>query len=128
MSDLHYLKLSWKPFKVHMPAAEAYFRGACGYSYVGNSATESELTLWFSEKPSEQVELLALSFWDSLSEKAESAKIEHAKKLAKAEALARENIINVDFPDMIVAEKKIFMNRPLTDEDREALLAKYPTE
>lgn len=111
-----------------MPDAEEYFRTALGSSYVGNSASASGLTLWFSEELSSREDLLIRSFWETLSEKVELSKIDHAKKLKNAEDFARENIVNVDFSDMIVAEKKIFMGRPLTKDDKEALLAKYPTE
>jgi hypothetical protein len=109
-----------------MPAVEAYFRMAGSQFYLGNSASIDELTLWFSEVPSENTKLVIEAFWDSLSEEKEAAKIEHFEKLNKAEAFARENILNVEFSEMIIAEKKIFMSRPLTPEDREALLAKYP--
>jgi hypothetical protein len=124
--DLYTIKLTWKTFKVHMPDAEAYFRMSAGQHYAGNSASVDDLTLWFTKEPSEDTKLVIEAFWDGLSEAKEKVKVEQAQKLDRAEALARENIVNVDFPDMIVAEKKIFMGRPLSKEDREALLAKYP--
>jgi len=124
--SLYCIKLNWKKFKVHLPDAEDYFKMAAGSIYVGNSASGQELSLWFTEDPSENVRLIIEAFWDGLSEGAEAKKISHSDSLKKAEEFAKENIINVDFSNMIIAEKKIFMGRALSKEDRESLLIKYP--
>lgn len=124
--SLFCIKLNWKKFKVHLPDAEDYFKMTSGSIYAGNSASVQDLNLWFTEEPPEAVKLIIEAFWEGLSEDSEAKKIQHFNSLKKAEEFARENILNVEFSDMVIAEKKIFMGRALSKEDLESLLIKYP--
>lgn len=123
---MHSVRLEWKTFKVHLPDMENWLRSIGGQNYTGNSADDECLTLWFHEAPSEEIMQKINAQWDNLVEQSESAKVEHHTKLQRVESMARENLPYVDIADMIVAEKKMFMGRPLTLEDKEALAAKYP--
>jgi hypothetical protein len=123
---MYSLSFPWKEFKVHLPDIELWFKGNAGNIYLGNLAEESSLTLLFKEKPSETVELNFQGYWQSLTEAGELSKIELAKKIVQAEHKACQNLLHINLNDMIVAERKIFMGLPLTQEDRIALLQKYP--
>lgn len=128
MSQANYsIKLLWKPFKTYLPDLEMWLKAHAGLSYCGNSADNEGFTCWFKEKPDHNVELAIEGYWASMTEAVEKSKIDHAHKLDKAEAYARENLPYLDMAQMSIAEKKIWMNRPLSLQDREDLSEKYPS-
>jgi hypothetical protein len=96
-----------------------------GESYCGMSAN-SKVELHFTDEPSEEIKASVLAKWESLTEIEETAKVDHYNKLVAAEADAKAGIPLADILTLTTAEKKIFMGLPLTDEDRENILIKYP--
>lgn len=126
MTELHYIKYSWKNFRIHLPDLEKWLRDNIGESYLGNSSDQNNITLWFKEDLSPAQRNSIESHFDMMSPDGELAKSNHEKNLAEAEDIARNNLAHIDINQMIPAEKKLFMGQPLTANDREALLAKYP--
>ncbi len=115
----------WKAFRVFLPDLHTWLADLLPGSFAGLSA-DSVLTLWFEEQPGYEGEGAIDAYWEDLTEEGEDAKwvVYNAKNAAVAEA--RTAILTADFDDLIPAERKLFMNMTLTEEDRSALLLKYP--
>jgi len=119
------MEFNWKAFDVDLYDFSLFAQSNSDNKFAGMSA-DSKLTLWFTEMPSEQKIMSIQQHWESLSESAEAAKIEYRDKLERAAKHASDQLPYVDFASMIPAEKKIFMNRSLSRQDKEDLLVKYP--
>lgn len=118
-------KLEWKSFKVYLPEIHAWAKMECGPEYAGMSAN-SVLELHFVEEPTQEILDKIEQKWDSLAEEAEAAKFDFDAKAERAIQAAKEAILIADFSQMTPAERKIWMNQPLSDDDKSALVAKYP--
>lgn len=116
----------WKEgWDVDLADLHTWLQTNVGENYKGSSA-DYVLTLWFGEEPDGTTKTAIDSHWDGLTEEGEAAKI--ATRLAKDAAVqdALAAIPSLDWNDMIAAERKLIMNRNLTEDDRTALLVKYP--
>jgi hypothetical protein len=116
---------SWKSYRVHLGEFHAAVKDIAGESYKGASA-DYALTLWFEEQPGYEVEGAVAAEWEGLTEEGEAAKFKLDADREAAVAAAREALLTADFDSLIPAERKIWMNAPLTVEDKDALLVKYP--
>lgn len=119
------IEKDWHEFNVFLPDLHAWLNENAVSGYCGMSA-DSNLRIHFTEMPSPELEVDIDIKWDALTEEGEAAKWTHYDALSAAEAAAREAILTADWNDMIPAERKIAMGRPLDDSDREAILLKYP--
>lgn len=117
--------LEWKSFNVQLDDVEAWARMECGPDYCGMSAN-SKLELHFTEVPSQLILDKIQAMWDRVTEEEETAKIAHRAQVARAIAYAKENLPYADFASLLPAEKKLWMNSPLSPSDKEAIAAKYP--
>ena len=124
-NTMHTIQYDWKEYNVNWKAIDTWLREDIASSYVGLSAN-SKLELHFEEEPSAETKAAIDAMWDAITEEAEAAKWTHSEALASAETDARESVLTADWNDMIPAERKIAMNRPLSESDRESLLTKYP--
>ena len=115
----------WKSYKVHLPVLEAWFKANAGEGYKGNSA-DVVLTLWFDNEPSVEIKSAVDAQWDSLTEEGEAAKILLYENRNKVVEAAKAALLTATFDSLIPAERKLLMNVALTDDDRDALLVKYP--
>ena len=122
---MHSIVYSWKSYKVHLPVLEAWLKANTGEGYKGNSA-DASLTLWFEDEPSEEIKTAVDAQWDSLTEEGEAAKILLYENRNKAVDAARAALLTATFDSLIPAERKLWMNAALTDEDKDALLVKFP--
>lgn len=115
----------WQSFQIHLPVLEAWLKANAGEHYTGNSADIS-FTMWFSEEPSEGIKSAITAQWESLTEQGEAAKITLYENRNKAVEDAKVALLTALFDDLIVAERKLILNLPLTTDDLDALLVKYP--
>lgn len=122
---MYNINLEWKSFKVFLPDVSAWARMECGEHFCGISAN-SKLELHFTDKPSDLVEQKVISMWDQMSEALEASKLDSEAHKIKAQKYALDNLPYADFNSLIPAEKKLWMSQPLTESDRNALVAKYP--
>ena len=119
------LTFEWKTFTVDLASVEFWLRNSAVGSYSGSSA-DSNYRLWFSAEPTENQKMTVQQHWDSLSEEGENAKIALRVKRDTAIAYATSNLPYLSMNMWSPAEIKIFMNQPLADADKDALVAKYP--
>lgn len=117
------LELKWKDHSVDLGTFDSWVKSV-EPSCCGNSA-DSKLTLWFMEELSEESKALIEAKWDSLTEEEETAKIAHREKKQKAVELAKQNLLTASLSKLSVAERKLLMSMPLTEEDKEALVVKF---
>jgi hypothetical protein len=117
------LRLEWKSHDVDLAAFHAWALKTVP-SYCGSSA-DYALTLWFTEEPSEEIKAAIEAKWNSLTEEEESAKIAHREKKQKAVEIAKQNLLTGSLSKLSVAERKLLMSMPLTEEDKEALVVKF---
>jgi len=115
----------WKERRVHLPTFDAWLKANAGASYRGNSA-DTALTLWFEEEPSEEVKTAIDAEWELLTIESEDAKFHLDADRDAAVAVAKSALLVADFGSLIPAERKLWMNLPLTDSDKDTILAKYP--
>jgi len=115
----------WKSYKVHLLVFEAWLKANAGEGYKGNSA-DVVLTLWFDNEPSVEIKSAVDAQWDSLTEEGEAAKILLYENRNKVVEAAKAALLTATFDSLIPAERKLLMNVALTDDDRDALLVKYP--
>jgi hypothetical protein len=120
----HTIQIEWKAHPIDLNALEEWLKGNAGEHYCGNSA-DSKLKLHFSEEPSQETIDLIKEKWDSLTEEEETAKIAHREKKQKAVELAKQNLLTASLSKLSVAERKLLMSMPLTEEDKEALVVKF---
>lgn len=115
----------WHEFRVFLPSLHEWLGENAGSNFKGLSA-DTALTIWFEDQPGYEVEDAVEAYWGSLTEEEEDARwvVYNAKNAAVEEA--RTAILTADFDDLIPAERKLFMNMMLTEDDRTALLLKYP--
>jgi len=116
---------NWNEYRVHLPTLHAWVKENVGENYKGMSA-DSVLTLWFEEQPGYEVEGAIAAQWEGLTEEGEAAKFKLDADHAAAAAAAKEALLTADFDTLIPAERKIWMNSPMSAADLDALLAKYP--
>ena len=118
------INYSWQSFRVHLPNLDIWLKANVP-SYQGNSADYS-LTLWFSSEPTDEIKAAIDAQWESLTAETEAAKWQHDADLEAAVVVAKTAILTMDLTTMNQAERKLFMNMPLTDDDKNSLLLKYP--
>ena len=124
---MYNLTYQWKPFRTHLPSLHALLQqNADVTKYCGMSA-DTKLTLHFN---SDVVEVDAViqkdidDIWADLTEEGEAAKFKLDEDRANALASAKAGLLTADFSTLIPAERKIWMNAPLTNDDLDALIAK----
>jgi hypothetical protein len=115
----------WKSYRVHLGEFTAAVKVIAGENYKGMSA-DSVLTLWFEEDPSEEIKLAIDVKWDAVVEVDEAAKFKLDADRTAAVLAAKEALLTANFDSLIAAERKLVMNMPLTDEDKDSILVKYP--
>jgi len=115
----------WNEWNVDLQDLHIWLQANGGAYYSGMSADYS-LTLWWTEDPGSEIVAAVESRWSGLTEEGEAAKI--AARLSKDEAVkdAFEALPSLDWDDMTTAERKLVLNRSLSEDDRAALLIKYP--
>jgi hypothetical protein len=116
---------SWKEYRVNLKDLHAWMKANAGELYCGMSANTS-LQIHFTEEPIEEVKSNIDIRWEALTTEGEAAKFTHDDNLQKAVDAASIAVLTLEWDSMITAERKIAMNRPLDDNDKEALLVKYP--
>lgn len=122
---MYSIVLSWKSFKVDLPSMEFWLKNSSVTGYAGNSA-DSAYTLWFASEPGNNIKAMVQQKWDSLSESGEAEKIALRLKRDQVVAYAKDNLAYISMNQWTPAEIKLFMSQPLTDADKDALIAKYP--
>lgn len=60
------LDLNWLTFPVNLDTVETWLKANAGENYKGNSA-DADLTLWFSEEPSDDIKLEIMAYWEALT-------------------------------------------------------------
>lgn len=115
----------WKSYRVYLSTLHTWLQDNAGEGYKGCSA-DSVLTLWFELEPTEEIRSAIDAKWDALVEAEEVAKFTLDTNRNAAILSAKDALLASDFNSLIPAERKVWMNVPLTDEDKDALLAKFP--
>jgi len=114
-----------KEFELDRVSLEKWLRSNAGPSYAGLSV-DYDFSIHFTSEPAQNIKDAIQSYWDSIDNSVESVKISHAARLDRAVAAARVGLPYTNWDSMIAAERKLVMGQMLADEDREALLQKYP--
>ena len=115
----------WKEFRVYLPDLRSQIQEIAGECFNGFSADHA-LTLWFTEEPSGSDITSIDSHWDALTELGETAKWTlYDNRLAAVED-ARIGLLTASFNDLIPAERKLLLGLPLSDDDKDAILVKFP--
>lgn len=83
--------------------------------------------MWFTEEPSEEQKTAIDAQWDGLTEQGEAAKWTLYDQRNAAVEEARVGLLTASFNDLIAAERKMLLGMPLTSEDLDALLVKFPS-
>lgn len=117
------LELKWKEFRVYLPELHAWLQQEIS-GYCGMSA-HSKLELHFTEILSDDDSAKIQSRWEDIKQDEESEKFSLELKKARAIELAKENILTATFAKLSPAERKLLMNMPLSEEDKEALVVKF---
>jgi hypothetical protein len=118
------LNFSWPDFKVELSSLHSWLQSNAP-GYIGMSAN-SACQIHFSSEPSDNVKARVEQYWLSLNTYTEAEKLTAIAHTAKVVAFATQNLPYVDFAQMIVAEKKLWLGQALTPDDTAALAAKYP--
>jgi hypothetical protein len=85
---LYSIDLQWLTFPVSLAAIEAWIKANQGANYVGNSA-DVDLTLWFSDQPSDDQTSAIQAYWAALtSESSEATSYQTADQVVAANAAA----------------------------------------
>lgn len=119
------IRLEWKTFPIDCADFNRWLKSNAGEHYDGISS-DYALTIHFKQEPSEQVKATIQGYWDALQAHSELSKREHHARLQRAENAARVGLPYQAWDQMKASERKMLMNSPLSDEDREELLQKYP--
>jgi hypothetical protein len=114
----------WKSYRVHLGDLHTWLLANAGEGYKGASA-DTALTLWFDVEPSEEIKTAIDVKWEAIVEVDETAKFQLDADREAAILAAKEAILTANFDSLIPAERKLVMNMPLTDEDKDALVAKF---
>jgi hypothetical protein len=121
---MYTMQLNWKEFSVDIKSLDTWLKSN-GQSYLGISANSS-CEIHFASEPSDIIKSRIQQHWSSLNQTDEQGKIANREKLDRTVRHAKENLPYIDFAQMTVAEKKIFMGINLEQQDQEALVLKYP--
>jgi flagellar hook-associated protein FlgK len=90
---MHSINLKWKKFPVNLQAVENHLKTNSGSSYVGNSS-DTDLTLWFSEQPHQDIKDLIQAYWDNLTEASpDAASYKSAKDVAEHNSIKLSNAL-----------------------------------
>ena len=89
-------------------------------------SAHSALDIHFTEEPTDEIKAAIDAKWDALTAETEAAKWQHDTDLEAAVVTAKTALLTMDLITMNLAERKLFMNMPLTDDDKNSLLLKYP--
>jgi hypothetical protein len=121
---LHEIKFEWKPFAVELSDFDRWLH-ANAPGYKGMSA-DYTVHIYLDTAPSDDLKARLEQYWNSLTAEVEAAKIAHRDKLTHVVKYAKDNLPYIDMMAMSPAERKLFMGRELTLQDKEDLVAKYP--
>lgn len=119
------LEFEWKAFDVFLPVVHVRLKSIMGSNYLGASAG-TKLILHLASSPSSDQLAAFEQFWNALTPETEASKYLLESRINAAIAEAQENIIYLSWNDMIPAERKLILKQELSDQDKDALLAKYP--
>ena len=116
---------NWHPFKAHLPSLHALIKQNSDVTkYCGMSA-DIKLTLHFQEEILDECIIANLQgMWDGLTEEGEAAKFKLDADREDAVNKAKNSMLLSDMTTWIPAERKIWMNMPLTNDDLDSLIAK----
>ena len=121
---MYNISIPWRSYKIHLPNLYIYLKSYGAPHYCGLSAG-NELTIHFTEEPSQQCKDLIQMHLDTITDASENAKIDLYNNREAVVLLAKESILTSDITSWIPAERKIFMDLPLTNADKDALLTKF---
>lgn len=116
----------WKSYRIHIGEFHTVVKGIAGENYKGCSADAVLLSLWFDDEPSGEIIGSISSQWEGLTEGGEAAKWTLYDNRNLAIEDARTSLLTASFDDLIAAERKLLLGMVLTDDDKDALLLKYP--
>ena len=122
---MYNVSMPWKEFKVELSALHDWLKANAGEKYCGMSA-HAALDIHFTEEPNDDIKLEIEVLWEGLTEADEKVKMDLAADLEAAVVTAKTALLTMDLTTMNQAERKLFMNMPLTDDDKNSLLLKYP--
>lgn len=120
------IKYPWKNFHIHLPTVHLWMKSNAP-KYIGMSAS-SELTIHFSEEPSQTTKDRIQMYMDSMTEKGQESEVAWDNKRQEARQMAFESIPTMSWDSMIPAERKIVMQQMLNNEDLDELIKKYLKE
>jgi len=111
------LDLAWHEFNVSLPMFNTWIKELEGNNYLGMSA-DSKLSVWFTNKPSTENLYEIEAKWHGLSESSEEVQsyVSQDTIRNKIEEL-RLGLIEKDWDDMTVAERKIVLGQIPTVEE-----------
>lgn len=103
--------LPWKAFSLNMAIVEQQMALMAGANYLGNTSN-TELTLWFEEDPSQSVRNEIAAYWGALTVMSDEA-TQYASNAEIQAAIAqlKVDILTKEWADMSVAERKVATNQ-----------------
>lgn len=114
----------WKAYRIYLPDLAAWLTTNIGENYKGMSA-DTVLTFWFDEEPTEQQKTDIDAQWNGTVEQDEDAKWSLYDARGAIVGTARTALLTADLTTTIPAERKLLMNMPLSNDDKDALITKY---
>lgn len=119
---MYNINIPWRSYKIHLPDLHA---AMLSHQYYCGISAGNELTIHFTQEPSQNTKDLVQMHFDAITGASENAKIALYNNREAVVALAKEQVLIGDMLSFIPAERKILMNLPLTDADKDALILKY---
>lgn len=81
------IDLKWLSFNVSLDSIETWMRANAGDKYAGNAA-DHDLTVWFSEEPSDDIKAAIAAYWAGLTEdSAEATAYKTAEQISAEQAI-----------------------------------------
>ena len=101
--------LPWKEFSVNLLAVESYFLATYPGLYAGNSS-DTALTLWFSESPTEEQTTAIQGYWDAiLVDSTEAASYVSSQQVTDRIAELKTGLIAKSWDTMDAVERKLVL-------------------
>ena len=114
---MYSIPLAWKAYNVNLAAVDTWIKTNIGEAYLGNSA-DTKLTLWFSYEISEIQKQLVQDYWDDMTiNSVEAESYVSQANISDVIADLKATMINKDWNDLTIAERKLIMGQQPTLEE-----------
>lgn len=118
------ISLKWRPFNVSLKHFKKWQDQTFGERSDGFATTGVGISVFIHDETIEDAHTVAAE-WSSLTEEGEALKLAEPDYLANAIVAGKQAVLEKDWGQMTIAERKLVVGLPLNESDKNWLIQTY---